>query len=613
MATLESCPKHNMIAYLEKTDGNTEFHEIIDFLPQSSIHYDFIVSHVVSTTFFEQFWMSAKSKTINNVRNITATVARKPVTISEASIRSDLLFDDADGIDTLNNQDIFDTIKLMGVFSFMVKKGIHFSGRVTPLFPSMLAQPTVNESEGSASPTEPQSTPSPSHHSLGDQPTETKSLSIPAHTTSPIARGEDELTLQGLFNLYHSLSTQVKAQAVEIKGLKAQIKKLKKRSRPVINHHKAWLRATRLKKRRRVSKQGRKAVKSSKGTNREKEGTDREKGSIDREKEGTNRAKESTDKLDEGTAEPKDGNSDESGAPTTVIKDDETIAQFLVAMSQNRAKQKGVEIKDTEDIARPRPTSTRSVLTLKPLPKIDPKYKGKKVLEEEAESDGESEGIDEVSRKFAQLASDEEIARKARIDADRILAESLQEEEIEMFTIEERAKLLHDTIAAQRSVALGLGLLEDHWPRSLSDLVRQLESRQHQYMSIFGTKGYNQLYSSVRLAGEWMEMPATGLVIASTYNKVVVSLSNDGGCTTIFPLWSNPPQSDSDEIILIAHVNGDHYIRVALREGFPLPITHPLWVTYRSNITSEWGEKYVSRQNDFHKYYFRDPESYDLT
>ncbi|GJS98651.1 hypothetical protein Tco_0819821 [Tanacetum coccineum] len=114
MAALESCPKHNMIAYLEKTDGNTEFHEIMDFLTRSSIYYALTVSPVVSTTFVEQFWMSAKSKTINNVRYITATVAGKPVTISEASIRSDLLFDDADGIDTLNNQAIFDTIQLMG-------------------------------------------------------------------------------------------------------------------------------------------------------------------------------------------------------------------------------------------------------------------------------------------------------------------------------------------------------------------------------------------------------------------------------------------------------------------------------------------------------------------
>ncbi|GJV48492.1 hypothetical protein Tco_1438704 [Tanacetum coccineum] len=72
MAVLESCPKHNMVAYLEKTDGNAEFHEIIDFLARSSFT---LCSHCL--------------------------IAGKPVSISEASIRSDLLFDDADGIDSL--------------------------------------------------------------------------------------------------------------------------------------------------------------------------------------------------------------------------------------------------------------------------------------------------------------------------------------------------------------------------------------------------------------------------------------------------------------------------------------------------------------------------------
>ncbi|GJS18075.1 hypothetical protein Tco_0412547 [Tanacetum coccineum] len=98
MAVLESCTKHNMVAYMEKTDRKTKFHEIISFLTQSSIHYALPVSPVVSTTFVEQFWMSAKSKILNNVRYITAKVAGKPVSISEASIRSDLLFNDADGI-----------------------------------------------------------------------------------------------------------------------------------------------------------------------------------------------------------------------------------------------------------------------------------------------------------------------------------------------------------------------------------------------------------------------------------------------------------------------------------------------------------------------------------
>ncbi|GKG06314.1 hypothetical protein Tco_0326400, partial [Tanacetum coccineum] len=94
----------NMVAYLEKSAGNAEFHEVIDFLARSSIHNALTVSPVVSTTFVEQFWLSAKSKIINNVRYITTKVAGKHVTILEASIRSDLLFDDADRIDSMHNQ-----------------------------------------------------------------------------------------------------------------------------------------------------------------------------------------------------------------------------------------------------------------------------------------------------------------------------------------------------------------------------------------------------------------------------------------------------------------------------------------------------------------------------
>ncbi|GKF27040.1 hypothetical protein Tco_0082934, partial [Tanacetum coccineum] len=82
----------------------------MDFLTHSSIHFALTVSPIVLTLFVEQFWTTAKSRTVNNISYIVAIVAGNPVTISEAYIKSDLLFDDADGIDTLNNQAIFDTI-----------------------------------------------------------------------------------------------------------------------------------------------------------------------------------------------------------------------------------------------------------------------------------------------------------------------------------------------------------------------------------------------------------------------------------------------------------------------------------------------------------------------
>ncbi|GJY80423.1 hypothetical protein Tco_0493174, partial [Tanacetum coccineum] len=135
-----------------------------------------------------------------------ATVAGKPVTISKASIRSDLLFDDADGIDSLNNQAIFDNIQLIG--------------------PSpSIAIPDIN--------------PKGSGGNHGGQSSNDTSLS----------GNEDGLTLQSVYDLCVSLCKQVTTQAKEIKALKAQVKKLKKGVKPLITHHKAWMKSVALKTR----------------------------------------------------------------------------------------------------------------------------------------------------------------------------------------------------------------------------------------------------------------------------------------------------------------------------------------------------------------------------
>ncbi|GJX18569.1 hypothetical protein Tco_0221246 [Tanacetum coccineum] len=202
-------------------------------------------------------------------------VAGKPVNISEASIRSDLLFDDADGIDSLHNQlknvlvplDHFPINALTSkVFSFMVKKGKHFSGNVTPLFESMLVQPIEDEGDASERQSEPQPTPSPPYASA-DQ-----------HETQPGLSPRPSPTFLFLIPFQRVLAgiMEVTDQAKEIKHLKAQIKKLKKKAKPVITHHKAWMKSVSMKQRlagkkslkkkwmqkESVSKQGRKPAKS---------------------------------------------------------------------------------------------------------------------------------------------------------------------------------------------------------------------------------------------------------------------------------------------------------------------------------------------------------------
>ncbi|GJV83766.1 hypothetical protein Tco_1523664 [Tanacetum coccineum] len=412
----------------------------------------------------------------------------RSVSISEASINKQLanVFVPLDhfAVNTLTSK----------VFSFMVKKGKHFSGKVTPLFATMLVHPTPDEGAHSERPSDAQSTPSPastktSGGNLGDQ-------------------------------------------AKEIQHLKAQIIKLKKQAKPVIQNHRAWLKSVTLKQRLTrkrfskkqrvhkdsVSKQGKMFAKGESSVQRDplfdeipedtvdhmetenaqdvgrtrdrvdedKEieenklstedvlSTDKEVVSTDKERSNLN---QSTDEQIESTDEQRKGTEDhtEEGSTTqatqtptsTIFRDDETIAKVLLNMSQakavSREKEKGVELKDIEETDRPRPTSTRSLLTLKPLPKIDPKDKGKKKIEEEDESESESDGIPEAEKKFKQLESDEEMARKiqeewegeeernriaeekatnealirnyddikARIEADRLLAKKLQEEERE--------------------------------------------------------------------------------------------------------------------------------------------------------------------------------------
>ncbi|GJS49106.1 hypothetical protein Tco_0599227 [Tanacetum coccineum] len=519
MVVLDSCPKHNMVAYLEKSEGNAEFHEIIDFLTRSSIHHALTVSLVVSTTFVEQFWTSAKSKMINNVRHITAKVAGKPVSISEASIRSDLLFDDANGIDSLPNQAIFDAIQLMGyegdltvltfnkalfspqwrflfhtmnhclsskstswdqiptniatavicltsnrkynfsklifdgmlrhldakkkfvmyprfisifldkqlanvpvpldhfpvntltskVFSFMVKKGKHFSGKVTPLFASMLVQPTEDEGAPSERPSEALPTPSPAHTSA--VPIEPRRPSISCH----------KLVNSG-GNLGGHSSSDKSLSENEDQKLKKQAKPERKLAKGEPSVHRDPLFDE-------IPEDTLDHMETEDAqlcTDKEKVSTDKEKVSTYRPIVSTDGSKVSTDRQIEGTDEKIESTEDhtEEGSATqatqtstsTIFGDDETIAKVLLNMSQakavSREKEKGIELKDIEETDRPRPTSTRSLLTLKPLPKIDPKDKGKKKIEEEDETESKSDDIPEAEKKFKQLESDEDMARK---------------------------------------------------------------------------------------------------------------------------------------------------------------------------------------------------------
>ncbi|GJV00623.1 hypothetical protein Tco_1329893 [Tanacetum coccineum] len=77
MAIMNSCNKHNMIACVEKTERNADFHDVIDFLTGCSVNYALLVSPDVIQQWIQQFWNTAKVRMINEVAHIAAKVAGK--------------------------------------------------------------------------------------------------------------------------------------------------------------------------------------------------------------------------------------------------------------------------------------------------------------------------------------------------------------------------------------------------------------------------------------------------------------------------------------------------------------------------------------------------------
>ncbi|GKE66499.1 hypothetical protein Tco_1520660, partial [Tanacetum coccineum] len=116
IASLEFCDKHNMVAYLEKSEGSEGFNQIIDFLTASHIKNALTKCPTLYASPIEQFWQTAALSTYEDgVRGITTTIDRKVrVFVSKASIRRHLKLEDSEGLKTLHTAEIFEQLALMG-------------------------------------------------------------------------------------------------------------------------------------------------------------------------------------------------------------------------------------------------------------------------------------------------------------------------------------------------------------------------------------------------------------------------------------------------------------------------------------------------------------------
>nr|GEV32188.1 hypothetical protein [Tanacetum cinerariifolium] len=167
---------------------------IVDFLNANPIKYALTVTPTIYTSCIQQFWDSAKVKSVNEDVRLQALVDGKKVIVNETSIRRDLRLDDAEGTACLPNAAIFKELARMGK---------HKSRR------KQRKETEVSQDE----------TPTEKH--------------IPTLSHDSLPSDEDGLQLNELMEICTKLSDRVLSleqintnQAAEIKKLKKRVKKL---------------------------------------------------------------------------------------------------------------------------------------------------------------------------------------------------------------------------------------------------------------------------------------------------------------------------------------------------------------------------------------------------
>ncbi|GJT65638.1 ribonuclease H-like domain-containing protein, partial [Tanacetum coccineum] len=515
------------------TEENADFHQILDFLTSSSINFALTAVVVSESSVRRDLHLNDEDGTAclttNEIFENLALMGYEPAS-DKLTFYKGLFSPQWKNLDpkkflmyprfcnffniqlpnlVIPFNDIHETPKLTKkVFTNMRKPGKGFSGRVTPLFQNMLV-PLVVVGEGSEQPPEPQPTPSTAPPEVLSQVTtaaasqppkdpntyrRTKrgwNTKVPQSGGSPNKVGDEaineemfdsvervvvpgakkpwgvcklRLGLRGVINLSsdlplsggHTLGSgfmireSKDCSSKEIAGLKRRVTKLEQRQRSgILKNHPFRFGSSR-----------RQSLGMAFVHERDTEVIDTKK-LVNTAGEGV-----STASVFEtvSTAAPR------TPPTTTTVFDDEDVtmamAQTLIKMKEEKAKEKGVVIKDVEDSSRP----VRSITTLQPLPTIDPKDKGKGILQEtesvektkkKVQGDAQMERdaevalrlqaeLDEelrVERERQEEASKVAIAKmfdevQARMDADYELAARMTQEEQEKYTIKERARLL---------------------------------------------------------------------------------------------------------------------------------------------------------------------------
>ncbi|GJY39614.1 hypothetical protein Tco_0425978 [Tanacetum coccineum] len=301
MSTPTFADTHNMVAFLDKPAESDGFHEIIDFLNANQIRYALNIQALIdkkkliitetsirsdlhledargtdclpTATIFEKLVrMGAKSTAWNEFSSTMASLIICLATNQRFNLSKyifDAMVKHLDGgvkflmylrfLQVFINQQLGDMSHhkkifvnpshTKKIFANMKREGKDFSGRITPLFETMMVQPTQDEGVDSGIPADSLQTPITHCYSL-DHPLDLKrnnpggnrgrTLHVPTPSNDPPLSGEDSMQLSELMLLCTNLQKQVldlekakDAQAKEIADLKKRVQRLerKKKSR----------------------------------------------------------------------------------------------------------------------------------------------------------------------------------------------------------------------------------------------------------------------------------------------------------------------------------------------------------------------------------------------
>ncbi|KAK9090751.1 hypothetical protein Sjap_023928 [Stephania japonica] len=129
-----------------------------------------------------------------------------------------------------------------------------------------------------------------------------------------------------------------------------------------------------------------------------------------------------------------------------------------------------------------------------------------------------------------------------------------------------------------RCVAAGLGFSDiDGWKRVRTAMVNELQENQEFWKDLLGSyfdqiKGAVQFFEGKDVGSDkLMTLPDMGLLIATTFNVVLVNVSY-GCCMTFLPLRNAPPPMKDRVVIGVTNVNDTHWVRSysSLMHRFPL-------------------------------------------